>query len=103
MARSSTSFTCQSCGAKHSRWAGRCDACGEWNTLAEEAAKEVVPKGIGSREGKRGGRRLEPLRGHGEVVLVHCVQPPRVLHFGLLERSLREGGQGQARSEHEEH
>ncbi|MCX7890306.1 MAG: DNA repair protein RadA [Rhodobacteraceae bacterium] len=30
-------FTCQSCGAVHARWAGRCDACGGWNTVVEEA------------------------------------------------------------------
>ena len=48
MARSSVTFVCQSCGATHSRWAGRCDACGEWNTLAEEDAvgqpKSLAPK-----------------------------------------------------------
>ncbi len=43
MARSSvvrlkTSFCCQNCGAVSSRWQGRCDDCGEWNTLVEEAA-----------------------------------------------------------------
>ncbi len=59
MARSNPSFICQSCGASHARWAGRCEACGAWNTLAEEATAEVVPKGVGSRDGKRGGRRLE--------------------------------------------
>lgn len=31
-------FVCQACGAVHSKWSGRCDACGEWNTLTEEAA-----------------------------------------------------------------
>ncbi len=29
-------FACQSCGAIHSKWSGRCDACGAWNTLVEE-------------------------------------------------------------------
>ena len=24
-------FICQNCGTVHSRWAGKCDACGEWN------------------------------------------------------------------------
>lgn len=28
---------CTSCGAEHPKWAGRCEACGEWNTLVEEA------------------------------------------------------------------
>ncbi len=27
---------CSSCGAAHPKWAGRCDSCGEWNSLVEE-------------------------------------------------------------------
>ena len=38
MAKSAARYVCQSCGAVHPKWAGRCDACGEWNTLVEEAA-----------------------------------------------------------------
>jgi len=29
-------YTCTSCGAAHSSWSGRCNTCGEWNTLQEE-------------------------------------------------------------------
>lgn len=36
MAKSSTQFVCQECGARHSKWAGRCSNCGAWNSLAEE-------------------------------------------------------------------
>ncbi len=46
MARPDTQYVCQSCGAVHAKWAGRCDACGEWNTLAEESAPAPVPKGM---------------------------------------------------------
>lgn len=45
------SHVCQACGAAHGKWAGRCDACGAWNTLAEEARAT----GAG---GAGGGRRL---------------------------------------------
>ncbi len=38
MARPAPTYVCQACGAVSSKWAGRCDACGEWNTLEEEAA-----------------------------------------------------------------
>ncbi len=38
MARPATRYVCQSCGAVAARWLGRCEACGEWNTLLEEAA-----------------------------------------------------------------
>jgi DNA repair protein RadA/Sms len=52
MPKSSPAFVCQSCGAAHSKWAGRCDACGEWNTLVEEAAP--APLGQGARKRGRG-------------------------------------------------
>ncbi|MGH7569655.1 MAG: DNA repair protein RadA [Gemmatimonadales bacterium] len=31
-------FRCTECGAEQPKWAGRCDACDAWNTLAEEPA-----------------------------------------------------------------
>ena len=34
------------------KWSGRCDACGSWNTLVEEAAAEPAPRGLGSRRGR---------------------------------------------------
>ncbi len=38
MAKSpSSAFVCQACGAASAKWAGRCEDCGEWNTLVEEA------------------------------------------------------------------
>jgi len=42
MAKGSASFVCQSCGAVHSKWSGRCDACGGWNTITEEGAPPPV-------------------------------------------------------------
>ncbi len=50
--RSQARFVCQSCGAVAARWTGRCDACGEWNSLVEEAATEVMPKGLGVHSGR---------------------------------------------------
>ena len=37
MAKPVTQFICSACGATHKKWSGRCEACGEWNTLVEEA------------------------------------------------------------------
>jgi len=37
MAKAKTQFVCQNCGATHSKWSGKCDNCGEWNTLVEQA------------------------------------------------------------------
>ena len=36
MAKTITRYVCQSCGAVHRRWAGKCDACGAWNSIVEE-------------------------------------------------------------------
>ncbi len=37
MSRKVTEFVCESCGAKALKWAGRCNACGEWNSLKEKS------------------------------------------------------------------
>ncbi len=52
MARGQPSFVCQACGAVHAKWSGRCDACGGWNTIVEEAAP--APAGTGARRTGRG-------------------------------------------------
>ena len=48
MAKSRTQFICQNCGASYPKWTGKCDNCGEWNTLVEQVAasqgKSVVAK-----------------------------------------------------------
>lgn len=49
MARSSPAFTCTACGAAHGKWAGRCDACGAWNSVHEEAPLSTAPKSLGAR------------------------------------------------------
>ena len=36
MAKAKTVFVCTECGAQYPRWAGKCAACGEWNTIVEE-------------------------------------------------------------------
>ena len=53
MAKAATKFVCQECGGVHARWGGRCDACGGWNTLVEEAPATVAPKGVSGRGGTR--------------------------------------------------
>lgn len=49
------SFTCSSCGAVHGKWSGRCDACGEWNTILEEKPLSAGPvsKSLGAARGKQ--------------------------------------------------
>ncbi len=69
MARHAALFVCQDCGATSAKWAGRCDACGAWNSMAEETqAAERAPKGLGGLKG----RKIDFLGLQGD-----CAAPPR--------------------------
>ncbi|HXX06891.1 MAG TPA: DNA repair protein RadA [Pseudolabrys sp.] len=61
MSRRNLTFVCQNCGASFSRWQGKCEACGEWNTLCEEGAER--PAGLRRPRGKGRMFALEPLAG----------------------------------------
>lgn len=58
MAKPKTTFVCQHCGASYPKWTGKCDNCGEWNSLVEQApvsqGKSVVARSSSS------GRVLTP-------------------------------------------
>jgi DNA repair protein RadA/Sms len=63
MVKRSLRFVCQSCGAVSGRWVGKCESCGEWNSIVEE----VEGAGIGGgpqRSARRGSAiPLVPLAG----------------------------------------
>jgi len=51
-----TSFSCSACGASFSKWSGRCESCGEWNTITEDkglSAGGPAKKSLGAMRGKR--------------------------------------------------
>ncbi|HEY0293443.1 MAG TPA: DNA repair protein RadA [Hansschlegelia sp.] len=54
MARGKPVFVCQACGAVHNRWSGKCDACGAWNSIVEEASSAPLPGGTSARALGRG-------------------------------------------------
>ena len=58
MAKTKTKFVCGNCGASYPKWTGRCENCGEWNSLVEE----VVSSGGASvvAKGETSGRILKP-------------------------------------------
>lgn len=60
--KSKSVYRCSDCGAESLRWQGRCDTCGEWNTLIEELAapKLSASKAAGAQ------RRLAGAAAYGE-------------------------------------
>ena len=49
MARTKSLYRCGECGHEHPKWTGRCEACGAWNSVAEEPV-------VAARRGVRGER-----------------------------------------------
>ncbi|MBL7801483.1 MAG: DNA repair protein RadA [Chitinophagales bacterium] len=44
MAKTKTSYFCQSCGAQSAKWVGKCPVCNEWNTYVEEVIEREETK-----------------------------------------------------------
>ncbi|HTO29991.1 MAG TPA: DNA repair protein RadA [Pararhizobium sp.] len=53
MAKARTQFICQNCGTVHTRWVGKCEGCGQWNTIVEEDPMGGIGAGPG-RTPKKG-------------------------------------------------
>ena len=70
MANSTLSFVCQNCGAAFNRWQGKCESCGEWNTLAEEDTSGATSMPVSIRSKRRGRLfQLETLTGKSHEML----------------------------------
>ncbi|MTI42332.1 DNA replication and repair protein RadA [Roseibium hamelinense] len=85
MARRSTQFVCQSCGAVTAKWQGRCESCGEWNSIVEEQTAGGVGGGPGKAPRSKG--RVIPLVG----LTGDTKEAPRILS-GLAELDRVTGG-----------
>ncbi len=90
MAKSTTLYVCQSCGSSASKWAGKCEGCGSWNTLVEEIAANGPPKGLGDARKKAARVEFFPLKGVDAPVarrLSGIGEFDRVLGGGLVAGS----------------
>jgi DNA repair protein RadA/Sms len=62
MARRNPTFICQNCGAVYNRWKGKCEACGEWNSVVEETSASPMAGPVATRPSRAKGR-VFPLEG----------------------------------------
>ncbi|MFN2324705.1 MAG: DNA repair protein RadA [Gemmatimonadales bacterium] len=59
MARARSVYRCTECGHDHPKWSGRCEACGEWNTVAEEPlVVSLAPRARAAGRGTVAAKRL---------------------------------------------
>ncbi len=64
MAKVAIPYVCRDCGATHRRWSGRCDACGAWNSIEEDAGLSAAGPAAKTLGGLRGRAvELHPLSG----------------------------------------
>jgi len=83
-------FVCQNCGNVTAKWSGRCEACGEWNTIVEEPAEarsaSARPAFTGTAGSGRSAGRI------GFVGLEGAVEPPPRVGTGMEELDRVLGG-----------
>jgi DNA repair protein RadA/Sms len=83
MAKSRIQFICQACGNVSSRWAGKCEACGEWNTLVEEGTAGGIGSGPQTTRNARKGRIVALTSLDGDIQ-----DAPRIVSgIGELDRA----------------
>ncbi len=86
MAKSAPRYLCASCGASSAKWSGRCEACGEWNTIAEEPVEARPGPADKSASGRAAGRPV------GFVPLAGSAAPPPRTQTGIAELDRVLGG-----------
>ena len=68
MVKARSKFVCQNCGASYAKWAGRCENCGEWNTLVEQAASVETEAKTAIARGSISGKKLD-------AVSINTIEP----------------------------
>jgi DNA repair protein RadA/Sms len=84
-------YRCTECGHLHPKWVGRCEACGEWNSIAEEPA--AVRGGRSGKSG-RGGSGSSALAVHSTPVRLQNINAESLTRWrtGLDEFDFVLGG-----------
>jgi len=52
MAKLKSMYVCQTCGTQSTKWIGKCNGCGEWNTFVEEIEEKVSISSVGTKRTK---------------------------------------------------
>lgn len=94
MAKVSTVFFCQNCGAQSSKWVGRCNSCNEWNTYVEEVVDRNLNKKPANQTSSSKQRSAKPVAikeivwENEQRIVLPDNELNRVLGGGLVHGSL---------------
>ena len=91
MAKTQSTFFCNNCGASSAKWVGKCPACGEWNTYAEEVLvkeKKSYAKTDNNRARPRPVRLMEVQGGEETRLPIADKELSRVLGGGIVPGSV---------------
>ena len=58
MVKTRTQYVCQQCGTMFPKWTGKCENCGEWNSLVEQVPASVGSSAVARSESR--GKKLAP-------------------------------------------
>ena len=83
-------FVCQECGATYHKWQGKCDSCGEWNTIVEE---QTSAEGFSKINNRKNGNQIDfvPLTGSQQTfsrLTTNIKEIDRVTGGGLVPGSV---------------
>ena len=97
MATKKTAYSCQSCGAIHFKWAGKCPDCGAWNSIVEEFAEgggSHFTRIVDDKKNKKSdAKKIELVQLTGEAqnfprIQTNINELDRVLGGGLVQGSV---------------
>lgn len=98
MTKNKSAYSCQSCGAIHFKWAGKCPDCGSWNSMVEEFAEGGASHFTRLSDDKKlhkksDGKKIELVKLNGDAqdfprIKVGIDELDRVLGGGLVQGSV---------------
>lgn len=87
MAKRSTVYVCQTCGAATAKWVGKCESCGAWNAIVEETVSAGLNGVVGQKGRPMRKGRVVPL-----VALSGAVDSAPRVSTGIAELDRVTGG-----------
>jgi len=90
MAKTKSVYVCQNCGTESAKWVGKCNSCGEWNTVVEQVIRKAPARRFEARPGERNTpeKITQVVTDRIERYDTHNEEFNRVLGGGLVPGSL---------------